>query len=182
MIEWAFAAQANPHGTLSTQDAVAGMEIICEASALQTKVLQSYIYIAGVSEASEQSIAPFSYWILAGISQQLRHERWRLLQCVLPIMSLESLHEYALASLCYIEKHAKWAVLGFGMFLPLLVSMGIEMVSPDERRRVLALFDDPQAQWFGMAPVLRQTIVDSWALSGLVLTLKIFLGGIRLIT
>jgi hypothetical protein len=92
MFDWLAETINRPSTQLSTEQKVKGLEIVCEASSLQVRLLQRFLKVGKASQSSYQLLAPYSYWVLISISQLLGHDSWKLLQCGLPVMAPGKLH------------------------------------------------------------------------------------------
>ncbi|KAK2756561.1 hypothetical protein FQN54_005454 [Arachnomyces sp. PD_36] len=162
MIEWVDDTVKSPSPYLSPEEKVKGIEIICEASSLQSRLLRCYMDLPNDSEFNHQLLALYSYWTLVGISQQLRHPHWRMLRCDLPVMALDQLHQYALTTLDSIGELTDRAGLSAAMFLPVVLSMGFEMTTNEDRNRALDLLGNTQARYFDFSPKFQWRLLGSW--------------------
>ncbi|CAH0046944.1 unnamed protein product [Clonostachys solani] len=163
MFDWVSETINRPSTQLSAEQKVRGLEIVCEASSLQVRLLQCFLQLGRISESSYQLLAPYSYWVLIGISQLLGHESWKLLQCGLPVMARDQLHKYALENVGCITTIVNRTGLLNGVIMPLVFSMGLEMVSYKDRRRVLDILDEQQARNFGLSGLFRRALLDAYA-------------------
>lgn len=98
----------NTGAYLTLEQKIERIEIVCAVGALQAKILQRYMDLTSAADGSGSGsethqlllrVAPFTHWILVGISQKLQHEKWKMLRCDLPAMTLDGLRRHALAGL-----------------------------------------------------------------------------------
>ncbi|CAH0003425.1 unnamed protein product [Clonostachys byssicola] len=163
MFDWLAETINHPSTQLNAEQKVKGLGIMCEASSLQMRLLQCFLQLSKTSESNYQLLASYSYWVLISISQLLRHDSWKSLQCDLPIMAPDQLHEYALENVGCITTIINRTGLLNGVIVPLLFSMGLEMVSYEDRRRVLDILEEQQAQNFPLSGVFRRALLDAYA-------------------
>jgi hypothetical protein len=105
--------------------------------------------------------ATYSYWILIGISHHLGHDKWKMLQCDLPVMTGDSVHQYALMTLDHIATMNNRAGLCVGALLPVVFSMDFEMTCDEERSRVLDLLASQEPRCFDLTQHFRQTLLHA---------------------
>lgn len=167
MHEWVANVTVDSGGNLDPGQEVTGMEIVCTASSLQAKMLQLYMDHCHDDERDTsiaQVLTSFSYWTLIGISQQLRHPNWQLLQCDLPVMTDDWLRRYAVIAINSLEVMIDQAGLCVAVLLPAVFTMGSEMASPEERGLVIRLLGKRQA----LCPVLTEhfqiALIMEWEL------------------
>ncbi|CAI6087848.1 unnamed protein product, partial [Clonostachys chloroleuca] len=163
MIIWSVDAQFNP--ILSPEKKIEGIELICAASSLQTKILQSYMNLSTLSEAHYNMLAPYSFWILIGISQQLRNEQWSTLECDIPALPDDCLHQYAIDTLDCIGAMAGKAGILVASFISIVFTMGLEMVSDEDRRKAYGLLDIQQARYFEISDHFKFVLNELWSLN-----------------
>jgi hypothetical protein len=162
----------NTGAYVTLEQKIEGIEIVCAVGALQAKILQRYMDLTSAADGSDSGsethqlllrVAPFTHWILVGISQQLQHEKWKILRCDLPAMTLDGLRRHALAGLDCMDAMVDPAGLCVISLLPLVFSMGFEMVSEQERGHVLGLLNTEQSRQFGASMHFQNVLTRVWA-------------------
>jgi hypothetical protein len=167
MHEWIATVTVDDNGNLEPSQKVTGMEIVCTASSLQTKILQLYMDHCHDNERETpimQVLTSFSYWTLIGISQQLRHPNWQLLECDLPVMSEDYLRHYASIAIDSLEAMINQAGLCVSVLLPAVFTMGSEMISPEERGRVIRVLGKRQALCPELTQHFQIALIMEWEL------------------
>lgn len=165
MIEWVHDVARNYpiDDSLRPEQKVKGIELLCEVTSLQSEVLRFFLQISPESDLAYQMLAPYSYWILIEIYQQLQHGSWRLLDCELPAMSFDHVHKHASATLDAINAVKGNAGMSMVSLLPVALVTGMAMVSEDERQGVINLLNSPQASWFDFNENYKLMLLDTWS-------------------
>lgn len=160
---------------------VQGLDIVCEASALQSRVITNMSRLsldpepesepepkAGPGQLASVSIGPYYRWVLTGVTHILRYDAWRSLGCELPVMPAAALHEQALAALGCVETLVGVGSLGLdaAMYLPFADFVGREMGTEAERARMLRFLDVVKGKGFDLADDYRTYLVEMWEAVG----------------
>lgn len=142
---------------------VQGLDIICEASALQARVINDLLQLSEEPDSQVSvCITPYYHWALTGLSHRLYHEAWKTLKCELPVMPAESLHQQALVTLSCVETLASQSGFDVALYLPFADFIGREMETPMEQTRVLAFLEIVRSRGFGLANEYRKGLLETW--------------------
>ncbi|KAK1455966.1 hypothetical protein CCUS01_10326 [Colletotrichum cuscutae] len=142
---------------------VQGLDIICEASALQARVINDLLRLSEEPDSQVSiCITPYYHWTLTGLSHRLYHEAWKTLKCELPVLPAESLHQQALVTLSCVETLASQSGFDVALYLPFADFIGREMETPTEQTRVLAFLEIVRSRGFGLANEYRKGLLETW--------------------
>ncbi|KXH49014.1 hypothetical protein CNYM01_10807 [Colletotrichum nymphaeae SA-01] len=142
---------------------VQGLDIICEASALQARVINDLLQLSEEPDSQVSiCITPYYHWTLTGLSHRLYHEAWKTLKCELPVLPAESLHQQALVTLSCVETLASQSGFDVALYLPFADFIGREMETPTEQTRVLAFLEIVRSRGFGLANEYRKGLLETW--------------------
>jgi hypothetical protein len=158
MVRWDLGVSNRDQITI--QQKVEGIEMICEASSLQSDLLGFLLHAR--TDLRENFLAPYYSWLLICISQMLRRDSWEKLHCELPVLSAENLQTQAIALLDAIDIDKSHISLGIALYVPVVYNAGFELRTENERRRVLSYLDSPQAQYFSVSRWFRKELDCAW--------------------
>lgn len=147
-------------GSLTVEQKVLGIELVCQAAALQSSLLG--LMFDPSSPIHEAYQIPYYSWPIIGISQLLRRGSWKMLDCDLPTLPAYTLRKQAKVMLGDIERIAKQTGLGAAHFMPHAYFAGCEMKSKDERQRVIRFLEDPRVNKYALSGLLRQALRGYW--------------------
>lgn len=167
MIDWVTAVLSQPSKSLTPKQKVNGITILCDTTSLQSKLLHEYRKFSKTPrppDARIQLLAAYSYWTLISISQHLQHAKWKTLDCDLPSMTVDNVHFKALNTLDCMDTMLSRAGLCVGVLLPVVFSMGHEMVSETERARVMAMLDNQDSRGFELSGHFRDALQGLWGM------------------
>lgn len=149
---------------LAVEQKVRGIELICEASAFQSEMLSCFFRDALTpAKDDDQSHSPYYSWPLVGISQMLRRDSWKMLECDLPVLDPDTLREQALVMVDRADQATRKAALSVAFYIPLVYGAGKEMHTKDDQARVLQFFDNSRARQLPIAELFRKDLVHQWA-------------------
>lgn len=158
MVRWDLGVGSSDQ--LTIEQKVEGIEMICEVSALQSDLLVFFLHAP--SDVRDSTLAPYYSWLLICISQMLRRDSWKKLNCELPVLSVDNLRTQAITLLDAIDSTKCQVALGIAFYVPIVYSAGFELQSEDERRRVISYIDSPQAQYFAVTRLFRRELEWVW--------------------
>lgn len=171
MVEWALKSE-NSTMTFRSEDdnyreaielRVQGLDIICEASAFQARVIDDLLQLSEEPDSQVSvCITPYYHWTLTGLSHRLYHKAWKTLMCELPVMPAVSLHQQALVTLSCVETLASQSGFDVALYLPFADFIGREMQTPTEQTRVLAFLEIVRSRGFGLANEYRKGLLETW--------------------
>ncbi|KAF9879485.1 hypothetical protein CkaCkLH20_03028 [Colletotrichum karsti] len=142
---------------------VQGLDIICEVSALQSRMIGNLMQLStDPHDHASASISPYYHWALTGLSHMLQHDAWRFLMCDLPIMPAEVLHQQALAALGHVETLIGQLGLDLALYLPFADFVGQEMETPAEQQRMLKFLDIIKSRGFDVVDEYRTHLLGKW--------------------
>jgi hypothetical protein len=144
---------------LSLEQRIRGMELIDEASALQSSLLPLLLDKSNAGSFDHRS--PLYCWPLVSISQMLKRDSWQLLGCDLPALSSEKLREQANALISMVFDLMGWRMC-VPFFLPMVYWSGFEMKSKEERERVLRCIDESQIKHYNLVMMFRKDLITTW--------------------
>lgn len=159
MIEWDIEVAKKTQ--LSLEQRIRGMELIDEASALQSALLPLLLVGTGTDKTCLDPRYPLYCWPLIGISQVLRRDSWQLLECDLPVLSPDKVYEQANALLDTVLSLMRWRMC-VPFFLPLVYSAGFEMRTEKERERVLRCMNDSQIKHYVVVKMFQMDLIQAW--------------------
>ncbi|KAK1707955.1 uncharacterized protein BDZ83DRAFT_592947 [Colletotrichum acutatum] len=171
MVEWALKVEKSTMTFHSNEGKyreaidlkVQGLDIICEASVLQARVINDLLQLSEEPDSQVSiCITPYYHWTLTGLSHRLYHKAWKTLMCELPVMPTESLHQQALVTLSYVETLASQSGFDVALYLPFADFIGREMETPTEQTRVLAFLEIVRSRGFGLANEYRKGLLETW--------------------
>jgi hypothetical protein len=162
MIKWVAGVSTQTQFTIEQK--ISGIAIICDTTSLQRKLLDTYTNMTKESDSKFQLLASYSYWTLISISQHLQHAKWALLGCDLPSMTVENVYHNALRTLDCMDTMISQAGLCVGVLLPVIFSVGHEMVNVAERKRVLAMLDNQESRGFELSGHFRDALEGLWGM------------------
>ncbi|VUC33743.1 unnamed protein product [Clonostachys rosea] len=141
-----------------------GIEIICEASSLQASMLQALLSDSAASPSTTQddSYSQYMRWALICLSQQLQASALTSLQCELPVMTPECLHDQAIDLMEGIEALTAQSLLDVAFFLPLAEAVAPVVEEEDDRTRLFRFLDTVKQRGFGVADEYRREIQEEW--------------------
>lgn len=145
---------------MSLENKIQGIELVDEATRLQTFILRVLLPSPSSSKPNYQYLDPYCRWILVIISQLLQHQAMTGLNCDLPIMPPTCLHQQALAALDDIEKITTNSALDIGLFLPVVDAVSTGIDSASDHTRLLHFLENVEARGFGIAREYRQEVLD----------------------
>ncbi|KAL2876122.1 hypothetical protein SGCOL_008661 [Colletotrichum sp. CLE4] len=171
MVEWALKSEKRTPKFQSEKEnyreaidlKVQGLDIICEASALQARVINDLLQLS--EEPDNQvsiCITPYYHWTLTGLSHRLYDEAWKSLMCELPVMPAEALHQQALVTLSCVETLASQSGFDVALYLPFADFIGREMETPTEQTRILAFLEIVRCRGFGLENEYRKGLLETW--------------------
>lgn len=141
---------------------VEGIEIICEASSLQASMLQALLSNSAPPTTHDDSYSQYMRWALICLSQQLQTSALASLECELPVMTPECLHEQAISLMEGIESLTAQSLLDVAFFLPLAEAVAPVMEVQDDRTRLIGFLDTVKQRGFGVADEYRREILEEW--------------------
>ncbi|CAH0044848.1 unnamed protein product [Clonostachys solani] len=139
-----------------------GIEIICEASSLQASMLQALLSNSASSSTHDDSYSQYMRWALICLSQQLQTSALNSLECELPVMTPECLHEQAISLMEGIESLTAQSLMDVAFFLPLSEAVAPVMEVQDDRTRLIRFLDTVKQRGFGVADEYRREILEEW--------------------
>ncbi|OHF03403.1 hypothetical protein CORC01_01122 [Colletotrichum orchidophilum] len=171
MVEWTLKSESRANAWPSEGDnrreainlKVQGLDIICEASTLQARVISNLLQLSQDPDSQVSvCITPYYHWALTGLSYRLNHESWKSLLCELPVLPAEALHQQALVALGCVETLTSQSGFDVALYLPLAEFIGREMGTSTEQTRMLAFLDIVKGRGFGLADEYRKDLLEVW--------------------
>ncbi|TEA19174.1 hypothetical protein C8034_v010231 [Colletotrichum sidae] len=142
---------------------VQGLDIICEVSALQSRMIANLMQLSQEpQDHASVSISPYYHWALTGLSHKLKDGAWSTLMCDLPILPSRVLHEQALTALGCVETLIDRLGLDLALYLPFADFVGQEMQTDVEQRRMLKFLDTVHGRGFEVANEYRDHLLCRW--------------------
>ncbi|CEI67681.1 unnamed protein product [Fusarium venenatum] len=145
---------------LSLEDKIEGIELIDEATRLQSFLLRVLLLPPSPSKPNYQYLDPYCRWMLVSISQVIQHQVMTGLECDLPVMPPTCLQQQALAALDDIEKITTNSALDIGFFLPVVDAVSTGIASAGDHARLLHFLENVEARGYGIAREYRQEVLD----------------------
>lgn len=147
---------------LTAEHRARGIEILCEASALQLDMLGLHPE-ASSTDRGDSALLPYYSWPLVGISQLLgQTDSWNLLGCELPMLDARNLRQQARTMLEHVEVVLSQNGPSTAFYMPLVYAAGLELRSDEERKRIIRLFDDPRASSYRIRCMYRRNLLGTW--------------------
>ncbi|KAJ3530409.1 hypothetical protein NM208_g9343 [Fusarium decemcellulare] len=154
--QWTAATGGISNEMLSLEKKIEGIELIREVSRLQSNIIEILLASPESYEPNCRFLDPYFRWVLVGMSRRLQYPDLHHLECSLPIMPLECLHDQALSTLNELEEMTSHCALDVAVFLPLADHMGDIIESKQDLGRVIRFLSHVEACGFAVAREYRE--------------------------
>ncbi|KAF4465261.1 fungal specific transcription factor domain-containing [Fusarium albosuccineum] len=154
--QWTAATGGISNEMLSLEKKIEGIELVRAVSHLQSNIIEILLASPESYEPNCRFLDPYFRWVLVGMSRRLQYPDIHHLECSLPIMPLECLHDQALSTLNELEEMTSHCALDVAVFLPLADHMGDIIESKQDLGRVIRFLSHVEACGFAVAREYRE--------------------------